>query len=44
VAVTDRLGLTVGGQTLPILAEVGLVLGFGIVMLAIAIWNLRRPA
>jgi ABC-2 type transport system permease protein len=43
-AVTDRLGLTVGGQTLPLMAEVGLVLGFGIVMLAIAIWTLRRPA
>jgi ABC-2 type transport system permease protein len=43
-AVTDRLALTVGGQTLPTLAEVGLVLGFGTVMLAIAIWNLRRPA
>ena len=43
-AVTDRLALTMGGHALPLLAEVGLVLGFGIVMLAIAIWNLRRPA
>ena len=43
-AVTDRLGLTLGGQTLPLLTEVGLVLAFGVVMLAIAIWNLRRPA
>ena len=42
-AVTDRLALTMGGHPLPLLAEVGLVLGFGIVMLAIAIWNLRRP-
>jgi ABC-2 type transport system permease protein len=42
--VTDRLALTVGGQILPLLVEVGLVLGFGIVMLAIAVWNLRRPA
>lgn len=43
-AVKDRLALTVGGHTLPLLAEVGLVLSFGIVMLAIAIWSLRRPA
>jgi ABC-2 type transport system permease protein len=43
-AVTDRLGLTLGGQSLPLMVEVGLVLGFGIVMLAIAIWTLRRPA
>jgi len=42
--VTDRLGLTVGGQTLPLLAEVGLLLAFGMVMLGIAIWSLRRPA
>lgn len=43
-AVTGRLGLTVGGQTLPLLAEVGLLLAFGLVMLGIAIWSLRRPA
>jgi len=43
-AVTDRLALTVGGQALPLLAEVGLVLAFGFVMLGIAIWSLRRPA
>ena len=43
-AVTDRLGLTVGGQTLPLMAEVALVLAFGVVMLGIAIWNFRRPA
>jgi ABC-2 type transport system permease protein len=43
-AVTDRLALTVGGQTLPLLTEVGLVLAFGFVMLGIAIWSLRRPA
>jgi hypothetical protein len=42
--VTDRLALTVGGQILPLLVEVGMVLGFGFVMLAIAVWNLRRPA
>ena len=43
-AVTDRLALSMGGHALPLLAEVGLVLGFGIMVLAIAIWNLRRPA
>ena len=43
-AVTDRLGLTVGGQTLPLMTEVALVLAFGVVMLGIAIWSLRRPA
>jgi len=43
-AVTDRLGVTVGGQTLPLMVEVGLVLAFGFVMLGIAIWSLRRPA
>ena len=43
-AVTDRLGVTVGGHTLPLMAEVGLVLAFGFVMLGIAIWSLRRPA
>ena len=43
-AVTDRLGLTVGGQTLPLPAEVGLLLAFGFAMLGIAIWSLRRPA
>jgi ABC-2 type transport system permease protein len=43
-ALTDRLGLTIGGQVLPIPAEVGLVLLFGLVMLAVAMWVLRRPA
>jgi ABC-2 type transport system permease protein len=43
-AVTDRLALTIGGQALPVMAEVGLVLAFGFVMLGIAIWSLRRPA
>jgi ABC-2 type transport system permease protein len=43
-AVTDRLALTLGGQTLPLPTEVGLVLAFGFVMLGIAIWSLRRPA
>lgn len=43
-AVTDRLALTIGGQTMPLLAEVGLVLAFGFAMLGVAIWSLRRPA
>src|SRR5256886_17486436 len=43
-AVTDRLGLTVGGQTLSLMTEVALVLGFGVVVLGIAIWRLCRPA
>jgi len=43
-AVTGRLGLTVSGQTVPLLAEVGLLLAFGFLMLGIAIWSLRRPA
>jgi ABC-2 type transport system permease protein len=43
-AVTDRLALSIGGQMLPLVTEVGLVLAFGFVMLGIAIWSLRRPA
>jgi ABC-2 type transport system permease protein len=43
-AVTDGLALTVGGHAVPLLAEVGLLLTFGVVMLLIAIWNLRRTA
>jgi hypothetical protein len=34
----------VGGGTLPLLAEVGLLLTFGFVMLGIAVWSLRRAA
>ncbi len=43
-ALTERLGMTIGGQVLSLLAEVGLVLLFGAVMLLISIRTLRRPA
>ena len=43
-ALTERLGMTIGGQILSLLAEVGLVLLFGAVMLLISIRTLRRPA
>jgi ABC-2 type transport system permease protein len=35
-APAERLALTIGDQTVPILAEVGIVLAFGLVMLGIA--------
>jgi ABC-2 type transport system permease protein len=40
-AALDRLGLTIGGTVLPILAEEGILLAFGLVMLAIAVRNFR---
>jgi len=40
-AALDRLGLTIGGTTLPILAEEGILLAFGLVMLGIAVRNFR---
>jgi ABC-2 type transport system permease protein len=43
-SLTDSLGLAFNGRPLSMLDEVGIVLGFGLVMLAIAIWSLRRPA
>ncbi len=43
-ALTERLGMTIGGQVLSVSAEVGLVLLFGAVMLLISIRTLRRPA
>jgi len=43
-ALTERLGMTIGGEVLSLLAEVGLVLLFGAVMLLISIRTLRRPA
>jgi hypothetical protein len=39
----DRLGITIGDRVLPMYTEVGLVLIFGVIMLAIAIGALRRP-
>jgi len=39
--VLDRLSLTIGGSTIPIVAEVGILLAFGIVVLGIAVRNFR---
>ena len=41
-AVIDKLGLTINGQVLPIPLEVGIMLAFGIVMLAIAVISFKR--
>ena len=41
-AVIDKLGLTINGQVLPIPVEVGIMLAFGIVMLAIAVISFKR--
>ena len=38
----DKLGLTINGQVLPIMLEAGIMLGFGIVMLAIAVVSFKR--
>jgi ABC-2 type transport system permease protein len=37
----DKFGLTWGDQPIPILVEAGIVMAFGLVMLAVAIYNLR---
>ena len=39
--VLDRMGLTIGGTVLPILAEAGILLAFGVVVLGIAVRNFR---
>jgi ABC-2 type transport system permease protein len=39
--VTDALGLSLGGQSIPIWGEVGVVLAFGLLMLALAIVSFR---
>jgi ABC-2 type transport system permease protein len=41
-AAIDRLGLTINGQVLPISLEVGIMLAFGVVMLAIAVVSFKR--
>src|SRR2546428_13008270 len=41
-AATDRPGVAVGGQTLPLLAEGGLGLALGFGVLRIATWRLGR--
>ncbi len=40
--VVDKLSLTIGGQVVPIWAEVGLLLVFGVVLLGVGIQGLRR--
>ncbi|HEY8863271.1 MAG TPA: ABC transporter permease [Candidatus Dormibacteraeota bacterium] len=40
--VIDRLGLTINGNVLPITLEAGIMLAFGVVMLAIAVVNFQR--
>jgi ABC-2 type transport system permease protein len=41
-AVIDQLGLTIDGQVLPIPLEAGIMLAFGVVMLAIAVVSFKR--
>ena len=41
-AVIDKLGLTINGQVLSIPLEAGIMLAFGVVMLAIAVMSFRR--
>ena len=38
----DSLGLTINGQVLPILLEAGIMLGFGVVLLAVAVVMFQR--
>lgn len=40
-AALDRMSLTIGGSVVPIVAEVGILLAFGIVVLGIAVRNFR---
>jgi ABC-2 type transport system permease protein len=40
--VLDQLSMTFGGRVVPILLEVAILIGFGLVMLAIAVFNFRR--
>jgi ABC-2 type transport system permease protein len=40
-SLTDTLAIKIGGQTLPIVVEAAIVLGFGLIMLAIAIRGFR---
>jgi len=40
-AALDRMSLTIGGTVVPIVAEAGILLAFGIVVLAIAVRNFR---
>ncbi len=40
--VLDRLSMTLGGQAVPIWFEVAVLLGFGVLLMAIAVFNFRR--
>ncbi len=40
-AVLDSMSLNINGTLLPVLAEVGILFAFGIVMLGVAVWNFR---
>ncbi len=40
--VIERLSLTLFGHTVPILAEVGVMLGFGVLAMGVAVLNFRR--
>jgi ABC-2 type transport system permease protein len=42
-AVLDRVtGITVGGHTVPLLADTGVLLAFGMLMLGLGVWGFRR--
>jgi ABC-2 type transport system permease protein len=41
-AAIDRLGLTINGQVLPIPLEAGIMLGFGVVLLGVAVVMFQR--
>jgi ABC-2 type transport system permease protein len=40
-ATLDRMGLTIGGTVLPVIAEAGILLAFGVIVLGIAVRNFR---
>lgn len=40
--VLDKLSMTLGGQVVPILAEVAILLGVGVVLMGVAVFNFRR--
>lgn len=40
--VLDQLSMTLGGRVVPIVLEVAILLGFGLVLLAMAVFNFRR--
>ena len=40
--VLDKLSMTLGGQVVPIWFEVAVLVGFGVVLMAVAVFNFRR--